>query len=136
MVEYSLIDYATCLYFGSYTYTMTAPKYKSIMVSIAVYERFHNAYLSRKDKLAAEGIRSLSAFISRMLDDVLLEDEMARRPGRMRKLHVDPGRVVLMDNETGRVAEVGMQDGQPLCHMCKSDSCLHAGFACAIPALF
>ena len=115
---------------------MTIPKYKSITVSTAVYDRFHNAYLTRKDELVEEGIRSLGGFISRMLDDALHEDEMARRPGRLRKMHVDPGRVVLMDNETGRVAEVVMQDGQPFCHMCKSDSCLHAGFACAIPALF
>ena len=89
---------------------MTVPKYKSITVSTAVYDRFHNAYLARKDDLVGEGIRSLGAFISRMLDDALLEDKMARRPGRLRKMHVDPGRVVLMDNETGRVAEVGMQE--------------------------
>lgn len=110
--------------------------YKSITVSHTVYERFNRAYLARKDDLAAKGIHSMVGYISRMLDEALLENEATRRPFRLRKIHVDPGRVVLMDAESGRVAEVVMKDGEPFCHMCGKDSCLHAGFAHAMPGFF
>ena len=83
--------------------------FRSITVSHAVYERFNDSYLANKEDLAAEGIRSITGYISGMLEEALRENEAARRPSRLRMLHVDFGRIVLMDAESGRVAEVVMR---------------------------
>ena len=110
--------------------------FKSITVSHTVYERFNGSYLARRDSLAAKGIKSLSGYISSMLDEALLENEAALRPGRLRKIHAESGRVVMLDAESGRVAEVVMRDGEALCHACDSNNCIHAGFAYATPGFY
>ena len=110
--------------------------FRSITVSYPVYERFNNAYQARKDDLAAEGTKSLSGYISNLLDAALRENEAARQPSRLRKIHAESGRVVVMDAESGRIAEVVMRDGESFCHMCNSNSCIHAGFAYATPAFY
>lgn len=110
--------------------------FRSITVSHAVYERFNDSYLANKEDLAAKGIRSITGYISGMLEEAMRENEAARRPSRLRMLHVDFGRIVLMDAESGRVAEVVMQEGEPFCHMCGKDDCLHAGFAHATHRFF
>lgn len=125
------------LYIWAYCkHTMPLKGFRSITVSHTVYERFNSAYQTRKDDLAAKGTKSLSGYISNMLDEALNENEAARQPGRLRKIHAESGRVVVMDAESGRVAEVVMRDGESFCHMCNSGSCIHAGFAYATPAFY
>ena len=47
-----------------------------------------------------------------------------------------PGLIVVMDAESDRVAEVVMQDGEPFCHTCGRNDCLHVGFAHATHRFF
>ena len=91
-----------------------------------MYERFDRAYRAAKDDLAAKGIRSLSGYLSQMLDEALLEDRMAGHPVRLRKIHA----------EAGRAVEVVVRDGEPFCLLCDRDDCVHAGFVHAIPSFF
>ena len=110
--------------------------FKSITVSHPVYERFNNSYLACKDSLADKGIKSLSSYISNMLEDALLESEAAGQTGRLRKIHAQSGRVVLTDAESGRIAEIVMRDGEAFCYTCSSSSCIHTGFAYATPGFY
>lgn len=110
--------------------------FRSITVSHTVYERFDRAYQAGKDDLAAKGIRSLSGYLSHMLDEALLASRMAGSPARLRKIHAESGRAVLLDAEAGRVAEVVMRDGEPFCLLCDRGDCAHAGFVHATPSFF
>ena len=117
-------------------YYMPKQGFKAITVSQTVYERFNSAYQTSKDDLTPKGVRSLSSYLSYLLDEALLDSQMASRPARLRKIHVEVGRTVLLDDEVGRVAEVVMQDGEPFCRMCGTDDCIHAGFAHSIYTFF
>ena len=110
--------------------------YKSITVSHAVYERFIDSYSINKEALATNGIRSITGYITSMLEDALGGEGTARWPSRLQLLHVEYGLSVMLDADSDRAAEVVLQDGEPFCRMCESDRCLHAGFAHATHRFF
>ena len=108
--------------------------FRSITVSEDVYDRFNNDYLKSKSDLAIRGVRSLSGYISYMLEERMREDEaLSLHAPMMKKISVDDGRVVLLDNTINRIAEVVVQNGELHCQLCEEDGCLHVGFAYALP---
>ena len=111
--------------------------FKSITVSETVYKRFNDAYVNSKDALAVKGIRSLSGYISYMLEERMLENEaMARHAPRIKKISVEGDRVVLLDGKVNRIAEVVIQNGVLYCQLCEESNCLHVGFAYAVPEVY
>ncbi|MCE2507792.1 MAG: hypothetical protein J4G04_00590 [Nitrosopumilaceae archaeon] len=111
--------------------------FKSITVSETVYKRFNEAYANSKDTLAVRGIRSLSGYISYMLEERMQENEaMAVHAPRMKKISVDDDRVVLLDSKVNRIAEVAVQNGVMFCQLCEENNCLHVGFAYALPEVY
>ena len=111
--------------------------FKSITVSETVYKRFNEAYANSKDTLAVRGIRSLSGYISYMLEERMQENEaMAVHAPRMKKISVDDDRVVLLDSKLNRIAEVVVQNGAMFCQLCEENNCLHVGFAYALPEVY
>ena len=111
--------------------------FKSITVSETVYNRFNEVYANRKDALAVRGIRSLSGYISYMLEERMQESEaMARHAPRMKKISVDEDRVVMLDGKVNRIAEVVVQNGVLFCQLCEENNCLHVGFAYAMPEVY
>ena len=87
--------------------------FRSITVSEDVYDRFNSDYLKSKSDLAIRGVRSLSGYISYMLEERMREDEaLSLHAPMMKKISVDDGRVVLLDNTINRIAEVVVQDGR------------------------
>ena len=110
--------------------------YRSITVSHTVYERFNDSYSINKEVLAANGIRSITGYISNMLEDALRDEGAARWSSRLQLLHAEYGLAVMLDVDSNRVAEVSMRDGEPFCRMCENDRCLHAGFAYATHRFF
>ena len=108
--------------------------FRSITVSEDVYDRFNNDYLKSKSDLAIRGVRSLSGYISYMLEERMREDEaLSLHAPMMKRVSVDDGRVVLLDNTINRIAEVVVKDGELHCQLCEEDGCLHVGFAYALP---
>ena len=111
--------------------------FKSITVSETVYKRFNEAYDNSKDALAIRGVRSLSGYISYMLEERMQENEaMAVHAPRMKKISVDDDRVVLLDSKMNRIAEVVVQNGAMFCQLCEENNCLHVGFAYALPEVY
>lgn len=111
--------------------------FKSITVSETVYNRFNDAFTSSKEELAVRGVRSLSGYISHLLEDRMQENEaMALHAPRMKKIAVDDDRVVLLDSKANRIAEVVLQNGQMFCQLCEENNCLHVGFAYALPEVY
>ena len=111
--------------------------FKSITVSETVYKRFNEAYDNSKDALAIRGVRSLSGYISYMLEERMQENEaMAMHAPRIKKISVDGDRVVLLDSKMGRIAEVVFQNGKMFCQLCEANNCLHVGFAYALPEVY
>ena len=111
--------------------------FKSITVSETVYKRFNDAFDNSKDALAVRGVRSLSGYISYMLEERMQENEaMAQHAPRMKKIAVDDDRVVLLDSKANRIAEVVLQNGKMFCQLCEEDNCLHVGFAYALPEVY
>lgn len=118
---------------------LTMPKegFKSITVSETVFQRFNEAYNASKEMLAARGIRSVSGYIGHMLSERMRESDVVEaHPPRIRKISADDDRVVLMDSKLNRVAEVAVRDGALFCQLCKTDKCLHVGFAYALPEVY
>ena len=68
--------------------------FQSITVSHAVYDRFSSSYLTGKEDLAAEGVRSITGYISNMIEEALSRDEAASKPTRLGLIHVGPGRLL------------------------------------------
>ena len=111
--------------------------FKSITVSETVYNRFSEAYSSNREALAVKGIRSLSGYVSYMLEERMQENEMlARHAPLMKKVSVDGDRVILLDNARNRVAEVVIQNGVMFCQLCEEHNCMHVGYAFALPDVY
>ena len=108
--------------------------FRSITIPETVYDRFHDAYTGNKADLAVRGIRSLSGYLTHMLEEVMrLDEAVAGHTPRMKKVSVDDGRAVLLDRQENRIAEVAVRDGSLHCQLCEADNCLHVGFAHALP---
>ena len=108
--------------------------FRSITVSDVVYHRFNRSFTKKKDELAVKGIRSLSGYISYMLEDRMTEDDaLAQYAPRLQKISVNDDRIVLLDTVKNRIAEVVVQNGVLFCQLCESDDCMHIGYAYALP---
>ena len=111
--------------------------FRSITIPETVYDRFHTAYTGNKAELAIRGIRSLSGYLTRMLEERMRSDEaVAEYTPRMKKVSVDDGRAVLLDRHENRIAEVVVQDGSLYCQLCEVSNCLHVGFAHSLPEVY
>ncbi len=61
---------------------------------------------------------------------------LARHAPLMKKVSVDEDRVILLDNERNRVAEVVIQNGILFCQLCEEANCMHVGYALALPDVY
>lgn len=115
---------------------MPLREFRSITVSESTYTRFSDDYLKNKDGLATLGIRSLSGYMSYLLESRMQEDQiLARHVPMIKKVSVDDGRAVILDNTIGRIAEVVARNGELHCQLCAMNNCLHVGFAYALPEI-
>ncbi len=111
--------------------------FRSITIPETVYDRFQDAYTGNKAELAVRGIRSLSGYLTHMLEDVMrLDEAVAEYTPRMKKVSVDDGRAVLLDRHENRIAEVVVRDGLLYCQLCEVGNCLHVGFAHSLPEVY
>ncbi len=111
--------------------------FKSITVSESVYDRFNDAYNRSKESLANKGVRSLSGYVSYMLEERMQESEaLARHAPMIEKISVDDDRIVLLDKTKNRVAEVVIQNGTLFCQLCEETDCMHVGYAFALPEVY
>lgn len=108
--------------------------FKSITLPEAVYQRFNNDYDNNRKDLAIRGVRSLSGYISHLLEERMAETEvLARQTPVIKKVSFDGNRVVLLDSVANRIAEVIIQGGDLVCQLCERDNCMHVGFAYSLP---
>lgn len=115
---------------------MPLKKFRSISISDSTYTRFSDDYLKNSDGLAVLGVHSLSGYMSYLLESRMQEDRiLARHVPMIKKVSVDAGRAVLLDNTIDRIAEVVARDGELRCQLCAKNNCLHVGFAYALPEI-
>ena len=110
--------------------------FKSITMSETVYGQFSNAYKKQKGILNTKGIRSLSGFVSHLIGDALDNAAFLENGPRLRLVHAETGRLVILDTEVNRIAEVVNKDDVPYCMLCQNGDCVHVGFAHANPKFF
>lgn len=111
--------------------------FRSITISQPVYDRFQKTYLQEKDELAVKGIRSLSGYVSYMLEESMTKsDNMTLHAPMLKKISVDDDRIVILDISKNRIAEVALQQGKIFCQLCEQDNCLHVGYALAQPDIY
>lgn len=111
--------------------------FKSITVSESIYERFHNVYNSNKKTLANKGVRSLSGYVSYMLEEAMERDEtFARHAPKISTISVEDDRVILKDNAKNRIVEIVLQQGSMHCFLCESNDCVHVGYAYSLPDVY
>lgn len=111
--------------------------FKSITVSESVYDKFSDTYAKNKDALAVKGIRSISGYVSYMLEERMQESELlAKHAPMFKKISIDDDRVVMLDNVKNRVVEVAIQNGTLVCQLCEETDCVHVGYAAALPEVY
>ena len=110
--------------------------FRSITISESTYTRFSDDYLKNRDDLAVLGIHSLSGYMSYLLESRMQEDQiLARHVPMIKKVSVNDGRAVMLDNTIDRIAEVVARNGELHCQLCAKNNCLHVGFAYALPEI-
>ena len=108
---------------------MPGPGYRSITVPGDTYARILASYMSRRDELRSRSIRSISAYLSYLLQDA------GRGYLRMRPISVhDP--ILIRDEDMNRTAELVHRKGRLYCHLCSTDDCVHAGYAYSLPGVY
>lgn len=110
--------------------TMPKSGYKSITIPEEIYDRFK----SYKDN---DSDYSLSKYVSRMLEERIIQDKVMRESDSIiKKIGSDGDTMVLRDHTTGMIAEVGARDGELYCKTCKDSRCIHCGFCYALPEMY
>lgn len=116
---------------------MPKPGFKSITVSEAVYDRFHDAYTNSKEDLSRKGVKSFSGYVSYMLEEQMLKDEtFAKHAPRIKSISVESDCVILRDNVSGRIIEVAIRGGELACQHCEKGDCVHVGFVLSMPDVY
>ncbi|MDI1495144.1 MAG: hypothetical protein K8823_450 [Cenarchaeum symbiont of Oopsacas minuta] len=111
--------------------------FRSITVSEAIYEKFHDTYEESKTDLAVRGVRSFSGYVTYMLEEIMQKDKtFARYAPKLEKLSIDDDRVILKDNIKNRIAEVAIQKGELYCQLCESKNCVHVGYVFSLPDVY
>jgi len=111
--------------------------FKSITVSDYVYDRFQDVYNSNKEALANKGVRSLSGYVSYMLEEAMNRDEtFARFAPKIESMSVEDDRVILKDNIQNRIVEIVLQNGALHCFLCDSKDCMHVGYVLSMPEIY
>lgn len=108
--------------------------YRSITLPGSVYSRFNADYDSKKDELAYMGVRSISGYVSYMLDERTREAEvLAKYTPPVQKVSFETNMAILKDNAVNRIVEVVASNGELKCMFCDRDDCIHVGFAYSMP---
>lgn len=80
---------------------------------------------------------ALGALIEDLIWPVLEADEVLRRYGPyLQEFAVDEDKIMIKDNRTDQLAELTFRNGLLYCGLDHSDSCVHIGFAWAIPKVY
>jgi hypothetical protein len=80
---------------------------------------------------------ALGALIEDLIWPVLEADEVLRRYGPyLQEFAVDEDKIMIKDNRNDQLAELTFRNGVLYCSLDHSDSCVHIGFAWAIPKVY
>ncbi|MCE2497932.1 MAG: hypothetical protein J4F28_02880 [Nitrosopumilaceae archaeon] len=111
--------------------------FKSITVSDYIYDRFQEVYNGNKEALATKGVRSLSGYVSYMLEEAMNRDEtFARYAPKIESISVEDDRVILKDNLQNRIVEIVLQKGELHCFLCDAADCIHVGYVYSMPDVY
>lgn len=111
--------------------------FKSITVSDYIYDRFQEVYNGNKETLATKGVRSLSGYVSYMLEEAMNRDEtFARYAPKIESISVEDDRVILKDNLQNRIVEIVLQKGELHCFLCDAADCIHVGYVYSMPDVY
>ena len=111
--------------------------FKSITVSDYIYDRFQDVFNSNKEALANKGVRSLSGYVSYMLEEAMNRDEtFARFAPKIESISIEDDRVILKDNIQNRIVEIVLQNGAMHCFLCESNDCMHVGYVLSMPEVY
>ena len=111
--------------------------FKSITVSDYIYDRFQEVYNGNKETLATKGVRSLSGYVSYMLEEAMNRDEtFARHAPKIESISVEDDRVILKDNLQNRIVEIVLQKGELHCFLCDAADCIHVGYVYSMPDVY
>ena len=111
--------------------------FKSITVSDYIYDRFQEVYNGSKEALATKGVRSLSGYVSYMLEEAMNRDEtFARYAPKIESISVEDDRVILKDNLKNRIVEIVLQKGELHCFLCDAADCIHVGYVYSMPDVY
>lgn len=117
--------------------TMPKEGFKSITVSDQIYDRFQDIYNENKETLANKGVRSLSGYVSYMLEESMNRDEtFARFAPKIEGISIEDDRVILKDHIQNRIVEVVLQESEMHCYLCESKDCMHIGYVLSMPEVY
>lgn len=101
------------------------------------YDRIVRAYAAARPAREQAGIRSLSGYVVRMMEEELRRAAVfARHTPGLKCLSLEQGAAVLRDNIADRTVKVAIRGGGLHCGSCGGDACIHVGFLLSVPQVY
>ena len=110
--------------------------FKSITIAEIVYNRFYNAYKTKKNEFALKGINSFTGYITYMLENSMQKNDNLVDIPRLEKISADDDKIIIKDNINNRIIEITFRNKEPYCVFCEKQNCFHIGFVFAIPEYY
>ncbi|MEM4098887.1 MAG: hypothetical protein QXW57_03955 [Candidatus Micrarchaeaceae archaeon] len=96
----------------------------------AIYER-------KKHPLLDQGINSFTGFINDLVWHIIEADKLlAQNAPFLSEVGMTEDGVTIRDAKLDRIIDVKVRDGELVCEYDNSNSCIHVGFAYAIPEVY
>jgi hypothetical protein len=116
---------------------MPGKGYTTITIPKQIYDKWHKRYEDQKEELYEKGVRSFSAYISTMLEELMERNEVFRRHAPfIQKLFIEPDAIYLKDNKLKRTAIIVLRGEELFCELCERTDCAHVGYAYSLPELY
>lgn len=115
---------------------MPKPGYKSITIPEQIYDKF-KTYKDTDGVKNEMGAYSLSKYVSFMLEERMMKDEVfAKNAPMLKKIGIDDDRIILRDKKINRIVEVVVKNNTLYCELCEAENCIHSGFCYAMPEVY
>ncbi|MCL4344444.1 MAG: hypothetical protein JRN26_01120 [Nitrososphaerota archaeon] len=113
--------------------------YVTIAIREELSEKLRQMYEREKAAMEKHNVKSFSKFVASLLWTNIEADEMLRHYVPYLSLvgWSNDGRgMFIRDEKIDRIVEVYLMEDELWCDVCKSDHCVHTGFAYAIPEAY
>ncbi len=122
---------------NSYIPAMSEKKWKTVLLRSEYVDGLKALYERKKHPLLDQGINSFTGFVNDLVWHVIEADRvLSRKAPFLSEVGMTEDGVTIRDARLNRIVDVKVRNGELVCELDNSNSCLHVGFAYAIPEVY